>query len=167
MARFLAGDGAAFDALYRVMAPRLRAFFRRRTRDDGVADDLVQETLLRAYAARDGFAPQADVVSWVFAIARHLFIDRGRARVLRLQPLGAESESFAPRPDAVLEAKETARFYLGALARLPEDQRAAFELVRQQGLSVAEAAERLGTTRSAVKLRTFRASRALRGELAR
>jgi RNA polymerase sigma-70 factor (ECF subfamily) len=144
--------------------PRLRVFFRRRTPDAGVADDLVQETLLRVYEARSRFARGADVMPWVFTIARRLLIDRGRLRRVEEVVLHPERHACGVAPEAIVESIEIAHLLQHALLRLPADQRTAFELVRCRGMPVAEAAARIGTTHAAVKLRTHRATRALRAE---
>ncbi len=116
------------------------------------------------YQARSRFECTANVMPWVFAIARHLLIDRTRTRRLE-EPFDEESSSSEPQPDAIAECTEIAGRLRRVLARLPAEHRAAFELVRQEGLSVAEAARRLGATPCAVKLRTYRAAQALRAEL--
>ena len=72
----------------------------------------------------------------------------------------------APADEALDERRLEAEVR-GDLARLPESWREAFELVRFEGLSVAEAAEALGITRGMVKIRTFRATAALRKAVAR
>lgn len=78
MARYRAGVPSGFDDLCCSVAPRLRAFFLRRTGDSFAADDLVQETLLRLYRGRDRFDRGGAVMPLVFTIARRLLIDRGR-----------------------------------------------------------------------------------------
>ena len=71
----------------------------------------------------------------------------------------------ADRPEQFVEARESARRLAGALARLPESQRTAFELLKHDGLSLAEAAAVLGVTVTSVKLRAHRAYEALRAAL--
>lgn len=69
------------------------------------------------------------------------------------------------RPDAQLASKQLAGRIQDELARLPEQNRIAFDLVKQEGLSMAEAAEVLGTTVAAVKLRAHRSYEAFRSAL--
>jgi RNA polymerase sigma-70 factor (ECF subfamily) len=71
----------------------------------------------------------------------------------------------ADRPDQVAEAREVARRLAQTLARLPESQRTAFELLKEDGLTLVEAAEVLGVTVTAVKLRAHRAYEAIRAAL--
>jgi RNA polymerase sigma-70 factor (ECF subfamily) len=173
MARYGAGDDAAFVEVYDELAPRLFGYLVRQTRDQARAEDLVQQTFLQMHRARGTFVPGAEVVPWAFAIARRLLIDgyrRGRREVLAPEPAGGEGERAgrdepaapdAPADDLVQAAQLAARIQ-AELARLPETQRVAFELLKEEGLSLAEAAQVLGTTVSAVKLRAHRAYEALR-----
>jgi RNA polymerase sigma-70 factor (ECF subfamily) len=149
----------------RFARPRLQAFFVRRTRDGTVSEDLVQDTLLRVCAAWPTFDGRKEAMPWVFRIARNVLIDRARTRRVEV-PIEPERLGDSLTPCDLVEARETADLLREALARVPGACRAAFELVRQEGLSVAEAAARLQTTPSAIKLRTHRASKALRAELA-
>jgi len=173
MDRYAAGDDAAFEEVYDLLAPRLLAFLLRQTRDRARAEDCVQQTMLQIHRARGRFTPGARVLPWAFAIARRLLIDmhrRGGREVLSADEAGdggaATLTALDAGADDVAYAKELAARLQAELARLPENQRAAFDLVRQEGLSVAEAADVLGTTVAAVKLRAHRAYQALRAVVA-
>lgn len=170
MDRYAAGDASAFAELYDLLAPRLYAFLVKSTRDRGEAEDLLQQTLMRMHAARGRFIRGAHVVPWAFAIAARLAIDHARRRRAR-PPLSVDAEPATtidrmaspdvPADDAI-DGQALASVVRDALARLPEDHRRAFELVKQEGLTNAEAARRLGTTVMAVKLRAHRGLVALR-----
>jgi RNA polymerase sigma-70 factor (ECF subfamily) len=168
MERYAAGDDGAFGELYDCVAPRLHGYLVRQTRDSARAEDLVQQTLLQMHRARGRFIRGADVMPWAFAIARRLLIDSIRRRKHEVlasgdEDTGASQAVATDAPaDELVQAQELAARFQRALAKLPETQRVAFELVKQEGLSVAEAAEVLGTTVSAVKLRAHRAYEALR-----
>jgi RNA polymerase sigma-70 factor (ECF subfamily) len=171
MERYAAGDDASFDALYDALANRLYAYLRRHVRDPQACDDLLQETFLRMHKARGTFVMGAAVLPWAFAIARRLVLDRLRRdrrspRVVDdVGPVGVSPARTADRPEQVLEAQQLARRLAGALSRLPDSQRTAFELLKQDGLTLAEAAEVLGVTVTAVKLRAHRAYESLRAVL--
>jgi len=140
----------------------------RQTGDAARAEDLVQQTFLQMHRARGSFLPGAEVLPWAFAIARRLLIDgfrRGRREVLDTEEGRAEPPASGPTADELVQAQELANRIRSELARLPEAQRVAFELVKQEGLSLAEAAQVLGTTVAAVKLRAHRAYEALRAVL--
>lgn len=168
MQRYAEGDDAAFGELYDLLAPRLYGYLLRQTRDVSRAEDLVQQALLRMHTARGRFISGAQVTPWAFAIARRLLIDslrRGRREVLTSGDDGGPAERaidpVAPA-DELFQAQELGSRIQRELARLPETQRVAFELIKQEGLSIAEAAEVLGTSVTAVKLRAHRAYQALR-----
>jgi RNA polymerase sigma-70 factor (ECF subfamily) len=170
MERYATGDDAAFDAVYDALAPRLYGYLLRQTRDNARAEDLVQQTLLHMHRARARFIPGAEVTPWAFAIARRLLIDslrRGRREVLSSHDDSPQDDPPSPdaSADALVEAQEVATRIQRALVGLPEAQRVAFELIKQEGLSLAEAAAVLGTTVAAVKLRAHRAYEALRAVL--
>ena len=168
MERYARGEDAAFAEVYDEIAPRLYGYLLRQTRDAARAEDLVQQTFLQIHRARGRFIPGAEVTPWAFAIARRLLIDglrRGKREVLSKDGSneGADaSVSAEPAADDLVQARELGVRIQVALRKLPEGQRVAFELVKQEGLSLAEAAQVLGTTVAAVKLRAHRAYEALR-----
>jgi RNA polymerase sigma-70 factor, ECF subfamily len=168
MERYAAGDDAAFASVYDALAPRLYGYLLRQTRERARAEDLLQQTMLHIHRARIRFIPGAEVTPWAFAIARRLLLDglrRGK-REMRADDVDPDAgPSDAPAADAVVHAHELAIRIDQVLAGLPESQRAAFRLIKQEGLSVAEAAQVLGTTVAAVKLRAHRAYEALRAAL--
>jgi RNA polymerase sigma-70 factor (ECF subfamily) len=172
MDRYARGDDAAFAEIYDALAPRLQSFLARYTRDRARAEDVVQQTMLQIHRARGRVEVGSRVVPWAFAIARRLLIDQHRrgAREV-LAPTDDESATEllaavdAPADDVAI-ANEVAVRLAQELARLPENQRVAFELIKLDGLSIAEAAQVLGTTVAAVKLRAHRAYEAMRAVLA-
>lgn len=172
MERYAGGDAAAFGQLYDALAPRLFGYLFRQTRDRARAEDLFQQTMLQIHRARDRFIPGAEVMPWAFAIARRLLVDgmrRGRREVLADDgeaDAGVWAGVWAgPTAIDLVAAGELSDQIQSVLARLPTSQRTAFELIKQEGLTVAEAAQVLGTTVAAVKLRAHRAYEALRAAL--
>ena len=171
MERYACGDEAAFLDLYDDLAPRLYRFAFRWTRSRSLAEDAVQQTLLQIHAARHSFVRGAAVMPWAYAIARRLLIDlgrRGAREELRAHDVrDPEEATTAPSADDALHWRRVEAEGQRDLASLPSAWREAFELVKFEGLSVAEAAEVLGITRAMVKIRTHRATVALRAALAR
>ena len=170
MDRYAGGDDAAFGDLYDLLAPRLYGYLLRQTRNTAKSEDLVQQTFLQMHCARGRFIVGADVVPWAFAIARRLMIDGmrlGKREVLSQddESKGGELVALGIAADDAVHAKQIAARIGRELARLPESQRVAFELIKQDGLSVAEAADVLGISVSAVKLRAHRTYEALRSVL--
>ena len=168
MERYAGGDDASFGLVYDALAPRLYGYLLRQTRDTSRAEDLLQQTMLHIHRARASFIPGAEVTPWAFAIARRLLVDslrRGKREVLADDGEVDGGADKGPAADELAQARELATRVERILAKLPQSQRAAFELIKNEGLSVAEAAQVLGTTVAAVKLRAHRAYEALRGAL--
>jgi RNA polymerase sigma-70 factor (ECF subfamily) len=171
MDRYARGDDQAFSELYDLLSPRLLSFLMRRTRNPARAEDLLQQTFLQMHCARRHFAAGADVTPWAFAIARRLLIDTyrkgGREILGDDDERRDDRESAAPDApaDRTLGQRRLARRIEEVLSRIPEAHRVAFDLVQREGLSMAEAAEVLGTTVTTVKLRAFRSYQALRATL--
>ena len=170
MDRYARGEQPAFAEVYDAVAPRLHRYLTGRSGSSAVADDIVQQTLLRMHTARGSFLPGAEVMPWAYAIARRLLIDRSRRHKREFLTADGDSAqgqeaSGAWPADELVQAAELERRLDSELAKLPSAQRAAFELVKREGLSMTEAAAVLGTTASAVKLRAHRAYVALRAAL--
>jgi RNA polymerase sigma-70 factor (ECF subfamily) len=170
MDRYAGGEEAAFGELYDELAPRLLRFALRWTGSRSTAEDTVQQTLLQIHRARSRFVRGGAVLPWAYAIARRLLIDLGRRRAreaLRDEALrGPEESSAAPSPEEALHRRRVEAEARRELALLRPAWREAFELVKFEGLSVAEAAEVLGISRGMVKIRTHRATVALREAMA-
>lgn len=162
MERYARGDDAAFGEVYDAIAPRLYAFLLRQTRSDARAQDVLQQTMLKIHLARGSFIQGAAVLPWAYAIARRLFIDTTRRRRDEVPIEDAPLRDRGPAPDEAAQSNEVVARIRRELDKLPENQRIAFQLIKEEELSVAEAAEVLGTTESAVKLRAHRAYQTLR-----
>jgi RNA polymerase sigma-70 factor (ECF subfamily) len=165
MNRYATGDHDAFAALYAVLAPELRRYLLRQTRNASRAEDLLQQTLLQIHCARDRFFIGADVFPWAFSIARRFLIDSirlERREAARTREVATTIAATGTMSDDIVHSRRAVRALVRELDRLPDAQRVAFELVKTEGLSLREAAEALGTTVVAVKLRTHRAYVALR-----
>ncbi len=177
MDRYARGDDAAFDELYRRGAPRLRGFLIRLCGDRALAEDLIQEAFLRVHRARGSFGAGAPAVPWILAIGRNVFRDhvrRVRARPATTAGSTAEDDhaqqpeaAVDTRGDEALAAQEMLDVVRRTLSELPTLQREAFLLLRFEGLSVSEAAQVVGASVGAVKIRAFRAYEALRAALDR
>jgi RNA polymerase sigma-70 factor (ECF subfamily) len=176
MERYAGGDDAVFDELYRRGAPRVHGFILRLCGDPSLADDLTQEAFVRIHRARGSFEPGAAALPWFYAIARNAFVDHRRREQTRravsqsVSGDGAALEAEAApgaRGDEVLAATELLDVVKKTLETMTPLQREAFVLVRFEGLSIAEAAQVLGATETAVKVRAFRAYEAIRAALDR
>ncbi len=144
--------------------PGLRAFARSLTHDAAAADDLVQETILRAWARLDSFEEGTNLRAWLFTILRNTFIS-GKRKVKR-EVEDAEGHHAArlvetPRQDGAANLGN----FRHALSQLPQDQREALMLVGAVGFTYDEAAEVCGCSSGTIKSRVNRARRRLDGML--
>jgi len=165
MERYAAGDQGAFPALYRALSPRLFGYLVRLTRDRHLAEDLVQVTFSKVHRARTAYFAGSPVLPWLLAIGRRSFLDLKRRQKVRPEDLTGDGRVPERTPDAPTSTEDLARELELALDRLPSAYAEAIQLTKVTGLSIAEAAEVLGTTQSAVKLRVHRGYHILRKEL--
>ena len=136
--------------------PSLRAFAISLSGNIDRADDLVQETLLRAIANIDSFQPGTNMSAWMFTILRNLFRSEYRKRRREVEDTdGSYAESLKSHPEqgSRLEFQE----FRGALAKLPPDQREALILVGASGFSYEDAAAICGCAVGTIKSRVNRA----------
>ena len=160
MEAYARGSKVAFDLLYQRIGSRLFGYLIRLTGERGRAEDLLQITFTKLHRARDSYLRGSPVLPWVFAIARRAFLDDRRHVRSRQEDLSYDGSLPEPPPEA--PPAELADVLELALARLPDHYREAIVLTKVTGMSVAEAAEVLGTTPSAVKLRVHRGYKELR-----
>jgi len=136
--------------------PSLRAFAISLSGNVDRADDLVQETLLRAMASISSFQPGTNMPAWLFTILRNQFRSEYRKRRREVEDADGtytESLTSAPGQHSRLELKELSN----ALAKLPLVQREALLLVGASGFSYEEAAAICATPVGTIKSRTNRA----------
>jgi len=171
MRRYGEGDVSAFEPLYRLLAPRLYRFCLRLAPLPTDADDLLQETFLRLHRGRATYLPGANTLHWAFAIARSASLDRLRYWRRRPESVGvvidvAEKDELQAhegyRPDFEVFARDLHQVVKSALHEMSEKNRVAYVLLREEGLSVKEAALVLGTTVDVIKQRAHRAYEQLR-----
>jgi RNA polymerase sigma-70 factor (ECF subfamily) len=168
---------ATFDAAVLAALPHVLRFARSLAHDDTLADDLVQETYLRAYRAWETFKPGHDARRWLFTICRNVFL-RHREREERvvdtsgddadLESLAAARECGAATRSGLgdlLDRIDVAPAIRAALAAVPEVYRTTVILVDVEGESYEAAAEVLGVPVGTVRSRLFRARRLLQQSL--
>jgi RNA polymerase sigma-70 factor, ECF subfamily len=174
MKRYAKGEDGVFEELYRLLAPRVYRFCSRLAMHQQEADDCFQETLLRIHWARATYLDGADTLPWAFAISRSVYLDRLRYRRRRPEELGsandvAEGERLPAddrySPEAAARARDLQELLTLELSRMSEKNRVAYVLLREEGLSIKEAAAVLGTTAAVVRQRAHRAYMRLRTAL--
>ncbi len=153
-------DPSVKDAVLAAV-PSLRAFAISLCGNVDRADDLVQETMLRALANINSFQPGTNMSAWLFTILRNLFRSEYRKRRREVEDAdGSYAETLKSQPEqsSRVEFEE----FRAALGKLPPDQREALILVGASGFSYEEAAEICGCAVGTIKSRVNRA----RGRLA-
>jgi len=156
-------DPAIRDAVLGAV-PSLRAFAISLSGNVDRADDLVQETMLRALANIHSFQPGTNMSAWLFTILRNLFRSEYRKRKREVEDTDgsyADSLKSQPEQNSHIEFEE----FRTALAKLPSDQREALILVGASGFSYEEAAEICGCAVGTIKSRVNRARGRLAGLL--
>ncbi len=153
------------DALYRV-ALRL-------TTDPTQAEDLVQDTMLKAYRSWRQYRPGTNAKGWLLTILRNTFINDYRRR--KLEPIAMDLEAAEPHailremadsdPEGSFFAQIVDQRVLEAIDALPTEFREVLVLSDMEGMSYADIAEALQVPVGTVKSRLFRARRQLQGSL--
>ena len=163
LARHVAGDdGSAFGELFRRHKDRMYAVAMRTCGRPELAADAVQEAFVSAFRRAEGYRGEAAVTTWLHRIVVNACLDRlRREKNATVRRAGDVAEIDLPDRHDHHAATETAIVVRAALARLPENQRAALVLVDMQGVPVAEAALILGVAEGTVKSRCFRGREAL------
>ena len=180
MCRYAAGDEAAFQPLFALLAPRIRAFFYRSFSDGQRTDDMMVKTFRGLRRARATFRPELPFRPWLFGIAAGVRRDELR-RQYALPATAGEAELAAAEARQQAEGiqpivpmvqplvqhgqgcgVEAAR---DAIARLPESQRVVMHLHIQEGLTLEEIAGVLVLDHETVRDRARTAYERLRCEL--
>ncbi len=136
--------------------PELRAFARSLTRDATSADDLVQETMVKAWTNFDSFERGTNLRAWLFTIQRNTFYSLARRRKWEVEDAdGVHAANLVQRPqqDGAMDLRD----FSAAFATLPSEQREALTLVGAAGMSYEDAAAICGCAVGTVKSRVNRA----------
>lgn len=138
------------------MVPNLRAFARSLAGNPDRADDLVQETLVKAWHHRDHFDPGTNLKAWLFTILRNAYFSELRKRKLEVQdPDGAFAARLAV--DGSQSSHVDLQDFARALEMLPADQREALILIGAEGFAYEEVALMCGCAVGTIKSRVNRA----------
>ena len=138
----------------------LRAFAISLSGNGDRADDLVQETFMRAIANIDSFDPGTNMPAWLFTILRNIFRSDYRKRRREVEDVdGSYQKTLKTQPDQI--DKLHMNDFRDALAKIPADQRDALLLIAVYGYSYNEAALICGVAEGTIKSRLFRARQRL------
>ena len=175
LAALQAGELGAFNALVARHQRSLINFFYHLCWDRQGAEDCVQEVFLRVYSHLDSYEPQAKFTTFLFRIARNLWIDRMRTAAVHGKPLSLEASSggegralqerVASRvqtPVEILAREEQQDALRRAIDQLPEEQKAVVILSEIQGMKYHDIGEILGVPVGTVKSRMHTAMEKLK-----
>lgn len=165
MLRYRDGDAAAFDALYSRHRDGLYRYLLGLCLDAATAEDLFQDAWGRLIAARHRYRPTARFSTYLYRIAHNCFVDHYRRRRSRGREEDADTAMLAAQdsaPDRETERALARTRLQRLLAELPAEQRDAFLLREEGGLSVAEIAAATGVGAETAKSRLRYAYRKLR-----
>ncbi len=161
--RAQAGDRASYQQFLVWTRQLVTRALRSRVRSTAELDDVVQETLLSIHRYRHTYDPARPIGPWIHTIALNRFRDHLRARAREGNPRELEQDAKA----AAASPDETATLSLlhGALGALSAAQREVIWLLKFEGYSVLEIAERTGRSTASVKITAHRGYRVLRARL--
>ncbi|WP_299616276.1 RNA polymerase sigma factor [uncultured Tateyamaria sp.] len=133
----------------------MRAFAMSLTRNPALADDMVQDALVKAWSNIDSFQPGTNMRAWLFTILRNTYYSHHRKRKREVEDTEGElSAGLAQKPDH--DGRLQMRDFNTAFGVLPEEQREALVLVGAGGFSYEEAAETCGVAVGTIKSRVNR-----------
>jgi len=155
------GSRVSFDELVVRYRPRLVAFLARRLADAADAEDVAQETFVRAYDHLDRYDPARPFLTWLFAIGKNVAANHAIARTRR----DAREQAGGPAAVAVDDASAASDLWQRAAAIFSPGTYQVLWLRYAQGLTVREIATELGRSSVAVKVMLFRARRRLLQEV--
>ncbi len=172
VSRVLEGETALFEVIMRRYNQRLYRVTRAILRNDGEAEDVIQDAYVRAYEHLDQFAGKAAFSTWLTRIAIHEALARKR-RSGRLEELEAVKKddcsailkSSTPDPEVQTAQSQTRELLEAAIEALPEDYRTVVVMRDVEEMNVAETAASLEVSEALVKTRLHRAHAMLRKEL--
>jgi RNA polymerase sigma-70 factor (ECF subfamily) len=171
VARAKAGDREAFRALVERHSRNVFRLAFRMTGNEEDAEDVVQETFLKAYRNLPRFAGQSEFSTWLHRIAANCAVDSLRRRVSRqmqerpLEASALEAAATDPTPERTLSGSEIHQRVALSLEGLSAMERAAFVLRHFEGRTIAEIGKTLGVRSGAAKNCVFRAVAKLRRDL--
>jgi len=163
LARFRAGDLHAFEELYAAYFPRLVRFCAQRVRDPYLAEEIAQESFVRAYQAATRLRDGSRFYPWMTVIAHRVLVDDFR-RVGRVEPMAELESGIEPPADEELILQAESEALDLALSRVRARHRQVLQLRESQGLSYEDIAREIGAPLTTVPPLLHRARAALRRE---
>lgn len=160
------GNEHSFRILVEKWKNALLNFFYRSTSNTSTAEDLAQLTFINIYRARENYKAKAKFSTYLFQVARNVLINEYRKSSRQPQSVELTTQTdFASDKNSEMEASELEEIFELTIANMPENQRTAILLLKQQGLTYDEIASAMNASVGAVKTWIFRARTTLRNAL--
>ncbi len=160
MRRSQAGESQAYEQLLTELSDAIAGYVRHRFGQISFADDCVQESLIAIHQARHTFIRGRAIRPWVFAIVRNRTIDMMRRQRTHAAVFSDKVDAEALASKAAIEPDSNSAEAGAVLQALKPQHRQALVLTKVMGYSIAEAADQLEISTSAMKVRVHRATRA-------
>ncbi len=162
--RFLEGDEEAFEKLYRLTCKRIFAYIYRLCRNPRMAEEIMVQTYLEVWKSASNFRGEARVITWIYAIARHLTYRALREKRPEESLEEKEMHVFVSEKDPFRDCLESELRSLikRALNEIPLKHREVLDLIFLHGLTYEEVAKILDVSINTVKTRVFYAKKKLR-----
>lgn len=159
------GDKKAYASLLRAIAPLLKAFVLKRLNNPADADDVVQEILMSIHRASHTYDTDRPFKVWMFTIARYRLNDHLRsiyAKREKGRDVNLEAGAYQlSHPENVTETYENREYLDKVMASLPAKQRKIVTMMKIEGYSAQETAQKMNMSESAVKVSAHRAYKTL------
>jgi len=161
LARLVQGDREAFAQLVLFYNEALYRWVARLTGNSHAAEDLVQDTFVRAYQAITRLRPDTNLKAWLFRIAHNAYANWVRNRKGKNSLLPNDVLDSQAGPEELAQENETSQKLQQAINKLPEEWKAALLLRTQEDMAFREMAIALGTTEETARWRVYKARQKL------
>ena len=159
------GNHGAFELIYRVYQANIKRFLLSLTKDNAIAEDVMQEAFLYLWEKREQIDPRKNILNYLFHIVRNMLISRLRRQQVAnryLQDLDFDEVNLYAA-DASMIAEETEILVKVVVAHMPKQRRTIYEMSRYEGLSNQEIADRLGIDAGNVRTQLHYALKEIKG----
>ncbi len=172
MLSYASGDAVAFEVLYRRHKAPVYRYMLKLCRNEAIAEELFQEVWMKLINARESYITSAKFTTWLYKLAHNQFIDHYRKQTVRIvEDHSTEiddlehAQQSTSNPEQQLRIDQSIEQFTKLLDALPNEQREAFLLREEAGMSIAEIAETLGINHETAKSRLRYAIAKLRSGL--
>ena len=161
------GNKIAFKVLYDTYAPLIFDLGYKIMKDTAVAEEIVQDCFVKIWANRDQIRIEQDIWPWIYVSAKHLCYNQLRRAHVVQQYLIQVDDMIANDVEQKVEARELENHLILSIENLPEQQKKALRLSREEGYSHQQIAHEMGISPNTVKNHITQALKNLRKTLAR